>query len=136
MVQKSLSLLIILMHHCIVCCHLTHLFTGVCIEYLPPCSPDLNPIEDTFSKIKHLLRHYQEYQKEQCGRVTSPTHQPHPFSISSSALGSASLTVLQSIFTCYVFAHVSASLAFVPTAPLSMGRMVLGFQLISHLTFL
>jgi len=34
---------------------------GVRIEYLPPYSPDLNPIEEAFSKIKHWLRGYQEY---------------------------------------------------------------------------
>lgn len=30
------------------------------IEYLPPYSPDLNPIEEAFSKIKHR-RHQQYY---------------------------------------------------------------------------
>ena len=34
---------------------------GVRIEYLPPYSPDLNPIEEAFSKIKHYLRHHHEY---------------------------------------------------------------------------
>lgn len=34
---------------------------GVRIEYLPPYSPDLNPIEEAFSKIKHWLRRYNEY---------------------------------------------------------------------------
>ena len=29
--------------------------SGVRIEYLPPYSPDLNPIEEAFSKIKHFL---------------------------------------------------------------------------------
>jgi transposase len=27
--------------------------------FLPPCSPDLNPIEKTFSKVKELLRRAQ-----------------------------------------------------------------------------
>ncbi|KAG2335742.1 hypothetical protein BDR05DRAFT_897857, partial [Suillus weaverae] len=31
------------------------------IEYLPPYSPDLNPIEEAFSKIKHWLCHHQQY---------------------------------------------------------------------------
>ncbi|KIK19400.1 hypothetical protein PISMIDRAFT_43345, partial [Pisolithus microcarpus 441] len=31
------------------------------IEYLPPYSPDLNPIEEAFSKIKHWLCWYNEY---------------------------------------------------------------------------
>lgn len=30
--------------------------TGVRLEYLPPYSPDLNPIEEAFSKIKAHLR--------------------------------------------------------------------------------
>lgn len=34
---------------------------GVHIEYLPPYSPDLNPIEEAFSKIKHWLRRHQDY---------------------------------------------------------------------------
>jgi len=35
--------------------------SGVQIEYLPPYSPDLNLIEEAFSKIKHFLRHHQDY---------------------------------------------------------------------------
>jgi hypothetical protein len=31
-------------------------FTGVRLEYLPPYSPDLNPIEEAFSKIKAFIR--------------------------------------------------------------------------------
>ena len=34
---------------------------GICVEYLPPYFPDLNPIEEAFSKIKHFLRHHQDY---------------------------------------------------------------------------
>jgi transposase len=30
--------------------------TGIRIEYLPPYSPDLNPIEEAFSKIKAFIR--------------------------------------------------------------------------------
>jgi putative transposase len=29
---------------------------GARLVFLPPYSPDLNPIEQTFSKIKHILR--------------------------------------------------------------------------------
>jgi transposase len=29
---------------------------GASILYLPPCSPDLNPIEQLFAKLKALLR--------------------------------------------------------------------------------
>jgi transposase len=31
------------------------------IEYLPPYSPDLNPIEEAFSQIKHFLRRHHTY---------------------------------------------------------------------------
>lgn len=30
--------------------------TGVRVEYLPPYSPDLNPIEEAFSKVKAFIR--------------------------------------------------------------------------------
>lgn len=29
---------------------------GACLIYLPPYSPDLNPIENAFAKLKALLR--------------------------------------------------------------------------------
>jgi len=35
--------------------------TGVRIEYLPPYSPDLNPIKEAFSKIKHFIHHHNSY---------------------------------------------------------------------------
>jgi len=35
--------------------------SGVQIEYLLPYSPDLNLIEEAFSKIKHFLRCHQDY---------------------------------------------------------------------------
>jgi len=34
---------------------------GVLIEYLPPYSPDLNPIEEAFSQIKHFIRRHKDY---------------------------------------------------------------------------
>ena len=34
---------------------------GVRVEHLPPYSPDLNPIEEAFSKVKHFLRWNQDY---------------------------------------------------------------------------
>lgn len=34
---------------------------GVRLEYLPPYSPDLNPIEEAFSKIKHFIRRHHMY---------------------------------------------------------------------------
>ena len=36
--------------------HISYLILGVRIEYLPPYSPDLNPIEEAFSKIKAYIR--------------------------------------------------------------------------------
>jgi hypothetical protein len=35
--------------------------TGVRIKYLPPYSPNLNPIKEAFSKIKHWLHRHQDY---------------------------------------------------------------------------
>jgi transposase len=40
---------------------------GVRIEYLPPYSPDLNPIEEAFSKIKHFMRRNQDYYRQRTG---------------------------------------------------------------------
>jgi len=38
----------------------THFYSvDVRIEFLPPYSPDLNPIEEVFSKIKAFLHHHQ-----------------------------------------------------------------------------
>ena len=34
---------------------------GVCVEYLPPYSQDLNLIEEAFSKLKHFLHRHQDY---------------------------------------------------------------------------
>lgn len=34
---------------------------GVRLEYLLPYSPDLNPIEEAFSKVKAFIRRYQDY---------------------------------------------------------------------------
>jgi transposase len=34
---------------------------GVQIEYLPPYSRNLNPIEEAFSKIKHFIRRHGDY---------------------------------------------------------------------------
>jgi len=34
---------------------------GVRLEYLPPYSPDLNPKEEAFSKIKAFIRRNQDY---------------------------------------------------------------------------
>jgi hypothetical protein len=30
---------------------------GAIVRFLPPYSPDLNPIEEAFSQVKHYLRH-------------------------------------------------------------------------------
>ena len=43
---------------------------GVLIRFLPPYSPDLNPIEETFSKVKSFLRDNQAvYQSTTSPRV-------------------------------------------------------------------
>jgi hypothetical protein len=34
---------------------------GIRLEYLPPYSPDLNPIKEAFSKIKHYLHCHNSY---------------------------------------------------------------------------
>jgi hypothetical protein len=35
--------------------------TGIRIEFFPPYLPDLNPIEEAFSKIKAFLHHHRLY---------------------------------------------------------------------------
>jgi transposase len=47
--------------------HAHQLNLGVRIEYLPPYSPDLNPIEECFSKIKYFLRRHRDYYSETTG---------------------------------------------------------------------
>jgi transposase len=47
-------------HHCEGIEELVDRF-GVKLEYLPPYSPNLNPIEEAFSQIKHFLRRHQDY---------------------------------------------------------------------------
>ncbi|GAB5376673.1 MAG: hypothetical protein AcusKO_31350 [Acuticoccus sp.] len=37
---------------------------GAHLLFLPPYSPDLNPIEQVFAKLKHLLREAQERSRE------------------------------------------------------------------------
>ena len=41
---------------------------GARLFFLPPYSPDLNPIEQVFAKLKHLLRHSQERTTEDTWR--------------------------------------------------------------------
>jgi transposase len=41
---------------------------GARLWYLPPYSPDLNPIEQAFSKIKHWMRHAQKRTIEETWR--------------------------------------------------------------------
>ena len=33
---------------------------GAIVHFLPPYSPDLNPIEETFSKVKAEMKHLEE----------------------------------------------------------------------------
>lgn len=42
--------------------------TGARLRYLPPYSPDLNPIEQTFAKIKHWMRQAQKRSVEDAWR--------------------------------------------------------------------
>jgi transposase len=48
-------------------------FSGAEVHYLPSCSPDLNPIELVFLKLKKLLRGGTEQTVDalwnQCGRI-------------------------------------------------------------------
>jgi hypothetical protein len=37
------------------------MLSGVRLVYLPPYSPDLNLIEEAFSKVKHWLRRHNDY---------------------------------------------------------------------------
>jgi len=36
-------------------------FRGIMLEFLPPYSPDLNPIEEAFSAIKQYLRRHCDF---------------------------------------------------------------------------
>jgi len=47
---------------------------GARLWYLPPYSPDLNPIEQTFAKIKHWMRAAQTHHR----RHQSPPRRTHP----------------------------------------------------------
>jgi transposase len=42
---------------------------GAILVYLPPYSPDLNPIEMVFSKVKHTIRMHAPRTKEECDRL-------------------------------------------------------------------
>ena len=37
---------------------------GAIVHFLPPYSPDFNPIEETFSKVKAEMKHYEESMNE------------------------------------------------------------------------
>jgi hypothetical protein len=37
---------------------MAHFYLDVRIEFLPPYSPDLNPIEEAFSKVKAFIRRH------------------------------------------------------------------------------
>ena len=47
---------------------------GARVWFLPPYSPDLNPIEQVFSKLKHLMRKAQERTTERHGLARPPAH--------------------------------------------------------------
>lgn len=61
MAQKSLISLNDLVRCSVSFLGLFSLSIGVRLEYLLPYSPDLNPIEEAFSKIKHFIRRHQAY---------------------------------------------------------------------------
>ena len=42
---------------------------GALVQYLPAYSPDLNPIEEMFSKVKACLREDEAIQKDQRGVI-------------------------------------------------------------------
>ena len=46
--------------------------------YLPPYSPDLNPVEKALSKIKHWMRLAQKRPPRKPSRDTSQASQSHP----------------------------------------------------------
>jgi transposase len=53
---------------------------GATVLYLPPYSPDLNPIENAFSKLKWLLRSFGDRTVEdlwrRCGELTDQFREP------------------------------------------------------------
>jgi transposase len=54
---------------------------GARLWYLPPYSPDLNPIEQAFSKIKHWMRNAQKRSIEETwrhiGHLTNRSNHPN-----------------------------------------------------------
>jgi len=51
---------------------------GAKLFFLPPYSPDLNPIEQAFAKLKTLLRKAAERTVELLGSASAPCSQPSP----------------------------------------------------------
>ena len=47
-------------------------FRGVILEFLPPYSPDLNPIEEAFSAIKQYLRRNRDFVENEL--LAEPRH--------------------------------------------------------------
>jgi transposase len=48
-------------------CLLADFSLGVRVEYLPPYSPDFQPIEEAFSKLKAFLRRHRTYYSQTIG---------------------------------------------------------------------
>ena len=51
---------------------------GAILHYLPPYSPDINPIEDAFAKLKALLRKAAERPSRASGRRSAGSSKPSP----------------------------------------------------------
>ncbi len=49
---------------------------GARLWFLPPSSPDLNPIEQAFAKIKHWMRHAQKRTIEETWLISARSSQP------------------------------------------------------------
>jgi transposase len=61
---------------------------GVHVEYLPPYSPDLNPIEEAFSKIKAFIRrNYDLFQATEDDGILYDVHEAMDIITAQDAMG-------------------------------------------------
>jgi transposase len=54
------------------------LMTGARLFFLPPYSPDLNPIEQAFSKLKHMLRKAKQRTIKSVWQSVGTSSEPSP----------------------------------------------------------